>query len=241
VELVRRVARIEGAERDLAIAGSVVVEGLVPPEDCARWTHGVLAARDHWTHDFGGEQFTLGHAFYTHFEEGKSAVYFAEPAASDARVEAHVPGLQRAMLDFVARAVRGCVRGRRGWCGPGVHIFPPGGPVASRGGIVHFDTEGLASRHTEQRLAAITLVTILQAPTEGGGLRVWDARYEGRDHPTEVELAAPSAIVPYRAGDAILIDSYRLHQIQPFRGAAERISAAVHAAKLDEGLWEAWF
>jgi hypothetical protein len=240
-ELVRRVARIEGAEGDLAAASAVVVEGLVLPEDCARWTQGVLAAREHWTHDFGGEQYTLGRAFYTHFEEGKSAAYFADPAASDAAVETHAPGLQASMLDFVARAVGGRVRRRLGWCGPGVHVFPPGGPVASCGGVVHFDTEGLPARHAEQRLPAVTLVAILQAPEEGGGLRVWDVRYDGRDHPRDTELATPNAVVPYRPGQGILMDSYRLHQIQPFGGERERISATVHAAKLGEGLWEAWF
>src|SRR4051794_32403266 len=32
---------------------------------CARWAKGVYAAKNEWTSDFEGEQFTLGRAFYT--------------------------------------------------------------------------------------------------------------------------------------------------------------------------------
>jgi hypothetical protein len=43
------------------------------------------------------------------------------------------------------------------------------------------------------------------------------------------------------AGDAIFFDSYRLHQILPFDGERHRISATLHGAQIDEGLWETWF
>src|SRR5262245_26040699 len=134
-ELIFRVDRAEGAFAALSSSCAVVIRRYFPDDQCARWVDGVYRAREVWTHDFGGEQFSLGRAFYTHFEEGKSRVYFAETAASDARVDAHAPGLQQAMRDLVAHVV-GESRAvqRRGWCGPGVHVFPPGGPVASRGG-----------------------------------------------------------------------------------------------------------
>ena len=240
--LVFRVDRAGGAFAALASSCAVVIEEHFTAEQCARWVDGVYRARDVWTQDFGGEQFCLGRAFYTHFEEGKSSAYFAETAASDARVEAHCPGLQEAMRDLVARVVgEGRAVQRRGWCGPGVHVFPPGGPVASRGGVRHFDTEGLAAHHVQRRRPAITLVAMLQTTESDGGLKVWDVRYDGRDHPTKAELRAPSATVPYRTGDVVLIDSYRLHQIQPFSGSRDRISATVHAALVDTGLWECWF
>ncbi|HVH46526.1 MAG TPA: hypothetical protein VM925_29495 [Labilithrix sp.] len=241
-ELISRIDRAEGGFAVLASSCAVVIEGGIPRDQCERWVKGVYGAREVWTHDFGGEQFSLGRAFYTHFEEGKSSAYFAETAASDARVDAHTPGLQEAMRDLVARVV-GESRAvqRRGWCGPGVHVFPPGGPVASRGGVRHFDTEGLPSHHVEKRRPAITLVAMLQTPETDGGLQVWDVRYDGHDHPTKAELEKPSAVVHYRTGDVVLIDSYRLHQIQPFRGSRDRISATVHAAQIDVGLWECWF
>jgi hypothetical protein len=241
-ELIFRVDRADGAFAALASSCAVVIREYFSKEQCAGWVEGVYRAREVWTHDFGGEQFSLGRAFYTHFEEGKSSAYFAEPSASDARVEAHVPGLQQAMRDLVARVV-GESRAvqRRGWCGPGVHVFPPGGPVSSRGGVRHFDTEGLPAHHVQLRRPALTLVAMLQTTETDGGLKVWDVRYDGHDHPTRGELRARSAIVTYRTGDVVLIDSYRLHQIQPFEGSRDRISATVHAARVDVGLWECWF
>ncbi|MBX3226153.1 MAG: hypothetical protein KIT84_28730 [Labilithrix sp.] len=210
---------------------------------CARWVEGVYAARDEWTHDFDGEQFSLGRAFYTHLEEGRSKDYFEDVAGSDERVERFAPGLQAAMRALVARVTGARAVPRRGWCGPGVHVFPPAAPVSQRGGVVHFDTEGLASRHLASRRPAITLVAMLQPPEDAseGGLKVWDVLYTGHDHPTDEELAERTELVPYALGDVVLIDSYRLHQIQPFTGARERISATVHCAEVDAGLWETWF
>jgi len=242
-DLVLRLPRLEGALEALPRACAVHVAQSFDAATCARWCEGVYAAKDEWTHDFDGEQFSLGRAFYTHLEEGRSKAYFEDVAASDARVEKHVPGLQAAMRDLVARATGARVVARRGWCGPGVHVFPPAAPVAQRGGVVHFDTEGLAARHVAAQRPAITVVAMLQTPenADEGGLKVWDVLYTGEDEATGEELARPSALVTYALGDVVLIDSYRLHQIQPFTGARERISATVHAAQVDAGLWETWF
>lgn len=208
---------------------------------CERWTRGVYDGREEWTEDFGGEQFCLGRAFYTHLEEDREDDYFGDPEASDAIVERWTPGLQDAMRDLVERVTKGRVVPRRGWCGPGVHVFPPCEPVAERGGVSHFDTEGLVESHIARRQAAITIVAMFQTPLSGGGLKLWDTMFAGRDHPTDDELAVPSEIVEYQVGDVVIIDSYRLHQIQPFGGDRERISATVHAAEVDAGLWETWF
>jgi hypothetical protein len=241
-DLICRIPRADGALLALESSCAVVIEHHFSDERCARWVEGVYAARHGWTHDFGGEQFSLGRAFYTHLEEGKSGVYFSDAASSDARVETHAPGLQQAMRDLIASVVgEPRVVARRGWCGPGVHVFPPGGPVASSGGAVHYDTEGLPAHHVQRRLPAITVVAMLQTTETDGGLRVWDVRYDGRDHPSDVERRAPNEVAVYRTGDVVLIDSYRLHQIQPFAGSRERISATAHAARVDAGLWECWF
>lgn len=208
---------------------------------CERWVRGVYDGREEWTEDFGGEQFCLGRAFYTHLEEDREDDYFDAPEDSDAVVERWTPGLQAAMRELIARVTKGRVVQRRGWCGPGVHVFPPGEPVAERGGVCHFDTEGLVADHLARRLPAITIVAMFQPAASGGGLKLWDTLYDGRDHPTDAELAAPSEVFEYGVGDVIAIDSYRLHQIQPFGGDRERISATVHAAEVDPGLWETWF
>ena len=208
---------------------------------CERWVRGVYEGKDAWTEDFGGEQFCLGRAFYTHLEEDREDDYFEDPGASDAVVERWASGLQGAMRELVARVTQGRAIPRRGWCGPGVHVFPPGEPVAARGGVCHFDTEGLVAEHIARRRAAITIVAMFQPPASGGGLKLWDVTYAGHDHPTDDELAAPSEVIDYGVGDVVVIDSYRLHQIQPFGGERERISATVHAAEIDPGLWETWF
>ncbi len=202
---------------------------------------GVQAARDEWTADFGGEQFSLGRAFYTHLEQGRSRLYFADAAASDARVERRLPGLQRRMRELVAALTGGLAQPRRGFCGPGVHIFPAGEKVAREGGVVHFDTEGLSDYHLSRRLRAITVVVMLDLPDADGGLKLWDVLYDGRDDPGDEALSARSLIAGYSPGGALVIDSYRLHQIQPFPGDRDRISATVHAAEIDRGRWETWF
>ncbi|MGK3982798.1 hypothetical protein WME99_07155 [Sorangium sp. So ce136] len=202
---------------------------------------GVRAARAEWTADFGGEQFSLGRAFYTHLEQGRSKVYFADAAASDARVERHLPGLQRRMRELVAALTGGLTQPRRGFCGPGVHIFPAGEKVAREGGVVHFDTEGLSDYHLARRLRAITIVVMLELPDADGGLKLWDVLYDGRDDPGDEALSARSLVAGYSPGGALVIDSYRLHQIQPFPGGRDRISATVHAAEIDSGRWETWF
>jgi hypothetical protein len=240
--LVVRVGRADSALAAIDSSCAVVIEGHHPAAQCARWVEGVYRGRDAWTHDFGGEQFCLGRAFYAHFEEDKSRAYFSDAAASDARVETHAPGLQGSMRALIARVVGDArVAQRRGWCGSGVHVFPPGGPVANGGGVRHFDTEGLAAHHLRQRRRAITLIAVLQTAETDGGLEVWDVRYDGRDHPTDEELNVRRTVVSYRTGDIILIDSYRLHQIRPFAGGRERITATLHAAEIDTGLWECWF
>jgi hypothetical protein len=234
--------RADSAHKRLMTALAVRVQGAVPHDVCASWARGVLAAREMWTADFDGEQFSLGRAFYTHLETGRAGEYFEDAQASDARVEEHAPGLQATLRKLLADAVRGTVIVRAGWCGAGVHIFPAGSPVACEGGIVHFDTEGLTDAQIANRAPALSAVLMLQPPVRGGGLRLWPILYEGEDHPPEAALeAGGDAIVEYGAGDLVLFDSYRCHQIQAFEGDLERVSTTLHVAQIDDALWESWF
>lgn len=226
--------RLEGA---LAVG----LRGVWPEDRCADLVRRIEAARPAWTADFGGEQYALGRAFYTHLETGKADLYFAGAAASDATVEGVLPGLQSEVCALAGAMLGGTTRPRPGFCGPGVHVFPAGEKVAGEGGVIHFDTEGLTPRHLARRARAVTLVVALGLPDRGGALRLWDIRYAGRDAPTEDELASPSSAAHYRPGDALLLDSYRLHQIEPFRGTRDRITATVHAAEIDDHTWETWF
>ncbi len=202
---------------------------------------GVYEARPGWTGDFGGEQFSLGRAFYTHLEQGKSRDYFAGAMASNRLVEQHLPGMPEKMRALIAWFTGGEARLRRGWCGPGVHVFPAGEHVSRSGGVVHFDTEGLSEHHLERGWPAISAVAMLQAPELGGGIRLWNAAYEGNDEPPSSARSRGSALVKLSAGDLVFFDSYRLHQIQPFAGTRDRITITVHAAWVDKGWWEIWF
>jgi hypothetical protein len=240
---------LAGAAREIPgprAAAAVGMHGWLDAKLAEEWAASVLRAREDWTHDFDGEQFTLGRAFYTHYETDRSDEYFENASESDAKVERALPGMQARMRELVKLVTGGTastVIARRDWCGAGVHIFPAGGEVAGRGGVVHFDTEGLSDRHARDKRPALTIVTMLQEPSSGGGgLKLWDVRFRGRDDPTEAELAKDSVVAQYGVGGVLVIDSYRLHQIQPFGGERDRISITVHAAEVaDDGVWETWF
>jgi hypothetical protein len=84
------------------------------------------------------------------------------------------------------------------------------------------------------------MVLMFQPPERGGELRIWETRYHGTDEVDDDDTAAPSALVDYGVGDLLVFDSYRLHQIQPFGGSRNRISATAHALDLGSR-WEVWF
>jgi hypothetical protein len=212
----------------------------VDPAECRAWALRVALARDEWTANFGGVQYTLGRAWYTHLEEDREDEYFAAAEASDALVERVLPGFQAHLLAMAGNIVGCPVERRRGYCGPGVHVFPAGSEVARRGGEPHFDTEGLSAEHLAERAPALTLVLMLQPPSEGGGTAVWDCTYAGEDFAGRPARAVLSESVEYKVGDLMVIDSYRLHQILPFEGTVDRISATMHLVQEGDA-WVAWF
>ena len=232
-----RISAVTGA---LTAAVGVRAPRFVDEDACRRLVGGVYAGRSAWTAAFDGVQFSLGRAWYTDLELGRTGAYFADAAASDARVEASCPGLQDLMRGAASAVAGAPVAQRRGFCGPGVHVFPAGGWLAGHGGDVHFDVEGLSPAQIRGRAPALTYVLMLPAPERGGALRLWDATYEGSEAPTDAMLSRRHVDVEYATGDLLVIDSYRLHQIQPFEGATDRVSATCHAA-LAGASWEVWF
>jgi hypothetical protein len=200
----------------------------------------VLSARPQWTVNFGGAQFTLGRAWYTHLEVDREDDYFDRVAESDAVVERWAPGLQDLLIDAAGSVLGAPVTRRPGWCGPGVHVFPRGGEVSRKGGEVHFDTEGLLEAELSRRAPALSFVLMLQPPESGGGLRLWDRLYRGEDFPEHPGPRVATALVDYEVGELVVFDSYRLHAIQPFGGDLDRISATMHVVEADGG-WQAWF
>lgn len=216
------------------------IRAAIDPERACAFADAVAGARESWISDFEATQFSLGRAWYTDLEQDRTEAYFKGTSASDALVERVCPGLQSGMLAFASRLLGVPVKQRTGWCGPGVHIFPAGGLVATRGGEIHFDVEGLTASHLEEHRPAMTLVLMLRPPASGGGLRVWEVESDGGEEWEDEDLEMPNETFVYRAGDLLAIDAYRLHQIQPFSGDVDRISATCHLA-LTAGEWEAWF
>jgi len=220
---------------------ALAIDGVLDAATCDEYLGALYAARAEWVSDFGGEQFCLGRAFYTHLEQDRCREYFANARASDERVERVLPGLQRRLLALVRAVTGGECFARRGFCGPGVHVFPAGEKVAREGGVIHSDTEGLPDHHCRRRKRALSVVLMLGPPERGGGLKLWGARFAGREAFDAMSPQAPAVLGEYRSGSAVVFDSYRLHQIQPFEGARDRVSATVHAAEVDPGRWETWF
>lgn len=212
--------------------------GVISEAACAAWVRGVYEARASWTPCFDGVQFTVGRAWYTHLEERREAAYFESTTNFDALVERYLPGLQGRILAIASELVGGPVQRRPGWCGPGVHVFPAGEWLAQNGGEIHFDTDGLRAAELANRPPAVSVIVMLQPASSGGGLRVWDA-FHG-EHDEDEEPQVPSVTLEYGTGDVIAIDSYRLHQIQPFGGRCDRISATAHLMYV-RGRWQCWF
>ncbi|MBK7585975.1 MAG: hypothetical protein IPI67_38040 [Myxococcales bacterium] len=208
---------------------------------CHEWTTAVYRARESWTPAFDGEQFSLGRAWYTHLEEDLPDDYFENAAASNQLVEETLPGMQQQVVEAVAKLTGGHAQRREAWCGPGVHVFPNGEFVSRRGGVLHFDTEGLTEEHVRERKPALSLLVMLQAPQRGGGIAIWDAHYSGADEASDEDVETASTIIEYGTGELCVFDSYRLHQIQPFGGRRDRIGITAHAAEVEPDKWEVWF
>jgi hypothetical protein len=216
------------------------IHSVLPKEICEDIVVKVYKNKEHWNSDFDGLQFSFGQAYYPHLEAGTTDEYFQKVPNSDEQFNQTLPGLQEMAMKFLSSIVGGYVQQRDGWSGPGIHIFPANGYAANNAGEVHFDLDGISDSDRIALSPAITMILMLQPPTSGGGLKVWNTKYSGR---TADELALdeiPSTIVEYGIGDLVFINSYTLHQIQPFQSQCDRISLTVHSVYNGE-CWDCWF
>jgi hypothetical protein len=214
-------------------------EGVLSRRECVAYARGVYAGRSAWVPNFDGVQFTLGRAYYVHLETDREDEYFENVDASDSAVERFVPGLSDRLLALLRLSVGKEVERRPGFCGPGVHVFPAGEYVSHHGGDVHWDIEGLTEEQVTRHADALSVVLMLQPAAQGGGLRLWDKHYQDEDSQEEPG-SAESEEIRYGAGDLVVFDSYRLHQICASSGPLDRISATCHAVRTETG-WQAWF
>ncbi|MDP2340301.1 MAG: hypothetical protein Q8O67_05035 [Deltaproteobacteria bacterium] len=205
------------------------------------WARRVIEADAVLVDDFGGEQRALGRAFYTHVGSDRAPQYFGDARRSDDVVEGVLPGMQAFTRGLLARLLGGVVRQRHGFCGPGVHVFPAGEKVAERGGVFHFDLEGLTDVHFQSDARAVSFVVMLQPGKKRGGLTLFSRRYRGENWPMDEEPKGPQTTTTARAGDALLFSSLRLHRINGFSGEHARISITCHAVEVDDDVWDCWF
>lgn len=216
------------------------IQSVLPKEICEDIVAKVYKNKDHWNSDFEGLQFSFGQAYYPHLEAGTTDEYFEKVPTSDEQFNQALPGLQEMAMGFLSTVVGGYVQQREGWSGPGIHIFPANGYAANNAGEVHFDLDGISDSDRIALSPAVTMILMLQPPTSGGGLKVWNTKYAGRNA-DELKLESiPSAIIEYGVGDLVFINSYTLHQIQPFESNNDRISLTVHSIYNGE-CWDCWF
>ncbi len=222
-------------------APGVGVRRALDAATASEWAARVLATHDALVSDFGGEQRALGRAFYTHVETGRAREYFSQQAASDALVEQTLPGMQAMVLSLLSRVLGGQVRRRHGFCGPGVHVFPAAEKVARRGGVFHYDIEGLSPVQRRELPRALSFVWMLQPAQTRGGTTLFPRTYRGVDWPMNTRPRTRSTTTRCRAGDALLFSAYRLHHINAFGGDDARVSITAHAVEVDRNVWECWF
>ena len=120
-------------------------------------------------------------------------------------------------------------------------MFPPGEKVARRGGVFHYDLEGLPPAWGRAPPRAISVVWMLQPPTRRGGLTLFNKVFRGENWPMDEDPPVARTTTRMRAGDFLVFSSYRLHRINGFSGDVARVSITCHAVEVDQGVWDAWF
>ena len=163
-------------------------------------------------------------------------------------ISSHFPGLYEKIIQLCKNIEKDAdISLRQGWAGPGFAIFPAHGRCAELGGDIHYDWEGLTDGQLDDLHAeGYSFIAMLKKPSQGGGLKIWDVKYD-LNHKQE-ELVAwanspdcPSLLIDYQLGDLVLINSFCLHQIQPFEGEVDRVCLTFHIAKYNEKKWYIWF
>lgn len=228
-------------------SAAVIFRQFFSAEESHSITDTIYHLKEFWHPNYGGEQYSLGRVWYTHVDEGIKDEYVRGAEESNRIIESHFPGLYERIRTFCAIIQQGePVALRKGWAGPGFVIFPANGRCAEIGGDIHYDWEGLTDGQLDDPKAeAYSFISMLQKPHTGGGLRIWNMFYDRvrkREElvPKASPPAAESLVIDYEIGGLLVIDSFRLHQIQPFGGEIDRICLTFHTARYQDG-WYVWF
>lgn len=239
------------------VAATVVPE-VFSPDDVAAMSQALRTARPAGA-DAG--LWALGVPWFAYGADHAEA-YAANAAQVNAFTQRLLPWLLGRVLGWCERVAGEPVELREGWGGPGVVVFPAA-VSAGAAGDIHFDWEGIIHEPTGLATETYSVISMVDKPESGGGLRVWGlgcgagedgagdgapgdgaagsaaTRAAGGDQPAADAGSAVDTVVDYRPGDAVVINGLDLHQIDAFAGDRDRSCLTFHVARLAQG-WRVW-
>lgn len=259
----RAPARVRSVERDEAAgagfagliegAAATVVRDVFSADDVAAMSGALATARPPGAN---AGLWALGVPWFAYGADHAEA-YAANAARVNRFIARVLPWLHRHVLGWCERVAGEPVALREGWGGPGIVVFPAA-VAAGAAGDIHFDWEGIIHEPTGLATETYSVISMVDKPESGGGLRVWGlgcgagedgpgdaagsaaARATGGDEPAVADAAgAVDTVVDYRPGDAVIIDGLDLHQIDAFAGDRDRACLTFHVARLAQG-WRVW-
>jgi hypothetical protein len=229
---------------------AVVFQGIFSLEENQEIVSKIYSLKNLWVPSYEGEQYALGRVWYAHVDDRIQDNYFERAIESNKMIETHFPGLYQKLCNFCSKIqMNEPVRIREKWAGPGFVIFPAHEYCAKEGGGIHYDWEGLTEeQRNNSDTEAYSFISLLQKPERGGGIRIWETKYDPSRKEESLKPSidilpdpgAKNVLIDYQVGDLLLINSLSLHQIQPFEGDADRITLTFHIAKNSES-WHIWF
>lgn len=229
-------------------AHAIIFKDFFSPIELGNIVNKIYEIRDQWLPNYDGEQYSLGRVWYTHFDEKIDDEYFRNAEESKKMITSNFPGLYEKIIKLCTSIEKGAnISIRDGWAGPGFAIFPAHGRCAEIGGDIHYDWEGLTDGQLDdQNAEGYSFIAMLSKPESGGGLKIWDIKYDqARKQEELVAWAespdAPYTLIDYQLGDLVMINSFYLHQIQTFSGDIDRICLTFHIARHKENQWYIWF
>jgi hypothetical protein len=224
-------------------------------EECAVYLKKVHDLREYWTRRAGDAVFyTLGAASYLDATAGRFEQFREMAVVTNPILRREFGPLIDAVLGALGTYVGDEVRIDDELSVPGFHVFLAdefGGknPTAS----LHFDLQyenlrweahGGAEPETQ---ISFTLPLVL--PANGGGLLVWDLKWQEtrkllrNEHAEKLKNRGEGEYVAYQNGVLAVHGGHHLHQIAPFKDHSptdERTTLQGHAIRCSDGWWAYW-
>ena len=237
----------------MAVHPAVIVRGAIPRATAEAAVVKFMKLRSEWDPGPVPDEFNFGTVFYAHAMNKNIDDYFSRASLVNQRMTRDFPDLFASVMRLAQDLIKDEeVIYRPGWTGPSFVYLGPDSISSSEGGTIHIDWEGFSKwdhPKTEDLLSsaeleAYTIVLMLQNAPNGGGVRVWDKRFDlahrGDFIPDPGSAPdAPFATSHYGVGDLVIFHSMTVHQIQPYSGGA-RITLNFHLLRRNTS-WHLFF